>query len=196
MKTSSIPGCSKAVFLLAYALALAPAAQAQAHKYAYVTNNFSGNSITVIDTDPSSGTFDTVVATITTTGAPFGIALSPDNTRAYVTDNPLGTSATNTVEVIDINPNDTSTYNKVVATVNLPTGASPNLLAFTPDGSLAAVALSDHGAQIEPISTALPLTTPSAATTPTARITRMSRISTSALIPPALPSPRMAAAPT
>lgn len=143
MRTRSIPGCTRAAFVFGIALALAPVAKAQTHKYAYVTNDFFANSISVIDTDPSSATFDTAVATITTTGEPFGIALSPDNTRAYVTDFLPGNGPTNTIEVVDINPSDTLTYNTVVATITLPSGASPNLLTFTPDGSRAYVA--DNG---------------------------------------------------
>ena len=40
-------------------------------------------------------------------------------------------------------------------------GADDGPIAFTSDGSLAAVAMPDHGAVIEPINTALPLATPS-----------------------------------
>lgn len=41
-------------------------------------------------------------------------------------------------------------------------GPDDGPVAFNPDGTMAAVALPDHGAQIQPISTALPLASPSA----------------------------------
>src|SRR5579864_1041803 len=44
-------------------------------------------------------------------------------------------------------------------------GPDDGPVAFTADGTMVAVALVDHGAQIEPISTALPVATPSAAAT-------------------------------
>lgn len=46
-------------------------------------------------------------------------------------------------------------------------GTDDGPIAFTADGSLAAVALPDHGAQIEPISTLLPVASPSATATST-----------------------------
>jgi YVTN family beta-propeller protein len=144
MRTSSIPGFSKAAFLLAFVLACAGVASAQTGQYAYLTNNFLGNTISVVDTGKSSLTFGTVVATISTVGTPFGIAISPDNTRLYVTDF-QSDSVSNTIEVYTLSfssgaPPVSAT---LLTTITLPTGASPNLIAITPDGSRAYVA--DYG---------------------------------------------------
>ena len=54
-------------------------ATAQAQTRAYVTNNGS-NTVSVIDTATN-----TVVATIPVGFRPFGVAITPDGTRAYVT---------------------------------------------------------------------------------------------------------------
>ncbi len=53
--------------------------------------------MSVIDTDPNSATYNTVVSTITVGPNPEGVAVSPDGTRAYVTNRQGG----NSVSVID-----------------------------------------------------------------------------------------------
>jgi YVTN family beta-propeller protein len=63
------------VSLLAMAL---PAIPARAQTFAYVTNTFA-NTVSVIGTASN-----TVVATIAVGGGPFGVAITPDGTRAYV----------------------------------------------------------------------------------------------------------------
>ena len=55
-------------------------ATAQAQTRAYVTNDSGSNSVSVIDTATN-----TVVATIAVGQFPFGVAITPDGTRAYVT---------------------------------------------------------------------------------------------------------------
>ena len=67
----------RATYLVLAVLLLA-AAQANAQPFAYVTNALS-NNVSVIDLSTN-----TVVTTIPlTTGAPVGIELTPDGTRAY-----------------------------------------------------------------------------------------------------------------
>ena len=68
--------CVWLVLLLGMALLAIPA-QAQTH--AYVANTGS-NSVSVIDT-----TSNTVVATVGVGDYPIGVAITPDGTRAYVT---------------------------------------------------------------------------------------------------------------
>jgi YVTN family beta-propeller protein len=66
-----------------------------------------------------------VVATVTVGSSPFGVAITPDGTRAYVT-NHSGTVISGTVSVID------TASNTVAATV--PVGSGPLGVAITPDG--------------------------------------------------------------
>ena len=89
---------------------------------AYV-GNFSGNSVTVIDTAGS-----TVVSTIPLASTPAGIALNPSGTRAYVTIG--GTS--NNVTVIDTGTN------LILGTIGV--GFNPLGIAVNPSGSRAYVA--------------------------------------------------------
>jgi YVTN family beta-propeller protein len=88
------------LFLLGMALLTIPA---QAQTFAYVTNRGS-NSVSVIDTASN-----TVVATIPVGAFPEGVAITPDGTRAYVT------NESNTVSVID------TATNTVVATIPVAT---------------------------------------------------------------------------
>jgi YVTN family beta-propeller protein len=87
----------------------------------YVTGGFTAN-VSVISTSTN-----TVTATISDPGRPEGIAISPDGSRAYVTnlENPAATG--NQVDVID------TTTNTVVGSI--PVGAVPEALAVTPDGA-------------------------------------------------------------
>jgi YVTN family beta-propeller protein len=96
---------------LALALWAMPAAAAP---FAYVANEVS--TVSVLDTATN-----TVVATIPVEGVPWGVAITPDGTRAYVTN--LGS----TVAVID------TATNIVVATV--PVGAGSQGVAVTPEGA-------------------------------------------------------------
>jgi len=88
---------------------------AHAQVRAYVTNT-DCDTVAVIDT-----VTNTVVATIPVGDGPFGVAITPDGTRAYVAN--LG----GTVSVID------TVTNTVIATV--PVGGSPRGVAITPDGA-------------------------------------------------------------
>ncbi|WP_180235484.1 YncE family protein, partial [Bacillus cereus] len=67
-----------------------------------------------------------VVATVPVGSNPFGVAITPDGSFAYVINGGSGN-----VSVIDISTN------TVVATV--PVGSNPRLVAITPDGSFAYV---------------------------------------------------------
>jgi YVTN family beta-propeller protein len=78
-----------------------------------VTINFP-NNVSVIDTATN-----TVVATIPVGMGPIGIAITPDGTRAYVTND-----VSNTVSVID------TAANTVVETI--PVGVRPVAVAITP----------------------------------------------------------------
>ncbi|WP_156432464.1 beta-propeller fold lactonase family protein [Mycobacterium sp. M26] len=71
--------------------------------YAYVANSLS-NSVSVIDTNPDSPTFNTVVASITVGGEPSGITVSPDGKHVYVAQR-----YTNSVAVIDTATNTLTT---------------------------------------------------------------------------------------
>src|SRR5262245_49048691 len=93
---------------------------AEAKPFAYVTNPGAG-TISVIDTATN-----TVVATVPVGGAPRWVAITPDGTRAYVTN-------VGAVSVID------TATNTVVATV--PVGNSPQGVAITPDGTRAYVTI-------------------------------------------------------
>src|SRR5204862_4011269 len=75
---------------------------------------FPNNFVSVIDTATN-----TVVATIPVGVAPNGIAITPDGTRAYVTDD-----GSDTVSVID------TTTNTVIGTI--PVGVGPVAVAITP----------------------------------------------------------------
>jgi YVTN family beta-propeller protein len=94
-------------------------ATVQAQTRAYVAN-FGSNTVSVIDIATN-----TVVATIPVGVEPAGVAITPDGTRAYVT-NFVGT-----VSVID------AATNTVVVTI--PVGQVPIGIAITPDGTRAYV---------------------------------------------------------
>ncbi|WP_246206689.1 YncE family protein [Virgibacillus ihumii] len=90
---------------------------------AYVTNAGEGeNTVSFIDTSTN-----TVINTVTVGNTPFGVAITPDGTRVYVTN-----QGDDTVSVID------TVTNTVVATVMV--GNGPISVAITPDGTRAYVA--------------------------------------------------------
>jgi YVTN family beta-propeller protein len=89
---------------------------ANAQRFTYVTN-FGSSSVSVIDMSSN-----TVAATVSVGGNPYGIAITPDGSRLYVAN-----QSSNSVSVID------TASNTVVATVaveSMPTG-----VAVAPDGS-------------------------------------------------------------
>jgi YVTN family beta-propeller protein len=45
------------------------------------STNESGNSVSVIDTDPTSATYNTVIATVPVGSYPWGVAVSPNGTN-------------------------------------------------------------------------------------------------------------------
>ena len=97
-------------------------ATAQAQTRAYVTN-YVDNTVSVIDTATN-----TVVATVPVGVQPFGVAITPDGTRAYVADaNCLPFCGSGRLSVID------TASNTVVATI--PVGVGSSGVATTPDGT-------------------------------------------------------------
>jgi YVTN family beta-propeller protein len=78
------------------------------------------NNISVIDTDPTSPTFHTVLAHIPAS-FPYGVAFTPDASRAYVTD-----SMDNVVYVIDTTTTPPTKVNTVAV------GSEPTGVAITP----------------------------------------------------------------
>lgn len=95
-------------------------------------------SVQVINTDPASSAFNTVISSIVvpaaTEGEAFSIAITPDGTRAYLTQQtgfPLpGTSSS--VFVIDTDPTSVQ-FNSLVASFEI-VNDSHLALDFTPDG--------------------------------------------------------------
>ncbi|MCA1005666.1 beta-propeller fold lactonase family protein [Rhodococcus hoagii] len=75
----------------------------------------------------SPASADTVTTTIPVGTQPFGVAITPDGTRAYITN-----AAGNTVSVID-------TATTTVIGDPIPVGTEPSRVAITPDGSRAYV---------------------------------------------------------
>jgi YVTN family beta-propeller protein len=119
----SLPRSIGAVTAFALAWLVAPAPVFAQN--AYITN--LPNTVSVIDT-----TSNTVVATIPGFARPFGVAVTPDGSKVYVTnggdDNPVfGVTFGDTVSVID------TATNTMVATIGV--GANPFGVAVTPDGS-------------------------------------------------------------
>ncbi|UUO01066.1 hypothetical protein M4D79_20665 [Mycolicibacterium novocastrense] len=121
---------------------------------AYVVNS-NLNTVTVIDIDPNSPTYNRVVDTddiangvnnIAVGGTPYRIVISPDGTRAYV----MRLSGDD-VAVIDIEPG-SPTYNRLTdadpdtpAIDTYPVGDSPDGIAITPDGTRLYVTSADDG---------------------------------------------------
>ena len=102
-------------------------------KRAYVTNH-TGHTVIVIDTDPASPTFNTIIDTITDANGlsasadPWGIAIAP-NGLAYVSD-----YSASAVYVIDTNPA-SAAYNTVVRSYTDPNvGHGSAQVAVTPNG--------------------------------------------------------------
>jgi YVTN family beta-propeller protein len=77
----------------------------------YVTDNTDG-TVSVIDTDSASGTYNQVIDTITVGSGAIGVVVSPDGTSLYVANQYDGT-----VSVIDIDLS-SATYGDVVDTIS------------------------------------------------------------------------------
>ncbi|MGH9463422.1 MAG: serine/threonine-protein kinase [Vicinamibacteria bacterium] len=106
----------------------------------YVANGLS-DSVSVIDTDPLSPTYDTVLpvpdgTSIRVGTEPWGVTLAPDGKRAYVTN-----TFSNTVSVIDTDPASASLH-MVAATI--PVRVFPTGVTSTPDGTRVYVVLRDN----------------------------------------------------
>ncbi len=109
--------------------------------YAY-TANYQGGTVSVIDTNPTHLTYNTVVATIPV-GQSVGaqVAISPDGSRAYVAN-----FNSNTVSVIDTATNALVDTNPTMAgTQSISVGTHPYGVAVSPDGSLAYIANNASG---------------------------------------------------
>ena len=94
---------------------------------AYVAN-FNSGTVSVIDTDPASPTFNTVIYTIAVGRNPADLAVDPDGSRLVVAN-----SGTSDVSVVDSDESSV-TYNAVLATV--PSGAGAKSVAVSPDGTI------------------------------------------------------------
>jgi YVTN family beta-propeller protein len=115
----AVQGIAIAAFVVTYLLG---SAQSVAQD-AYITN-LESNNVSVIDTATN-----TVTATIAVGAGPLGVAVSPDGSKVYITndnDNP------GTVSVID------TATNTVTATI--PVGVAPVGVAVSLDGSMVYVA--------------------------------------------------------
>jgi YVTN family beta-propeller protein len=93
---------------------------------AYVAN-FGTGTVSVIDTDPDSPTFNTVTKTINVGANPADLAVLPDGDRVLVAN-----SGSGDVSVIDSDET-SSTFNAVIATVG--TGTNAKSVAISPDGA-------------------------------------------------------------
>ena len=123
--------------LLVGLLAIMPVARAIAAPFAYVVGGAITNGnpeIAVIDANPTSSAFNTVIAAIPNTSLATNLAITPDGSRGYVE------NGDGTVSVLDTNPSST-TFNTVVATItppnNAPSFGIPNAIVITPSGSRA-----------------------------------------------------------
>ena len=120
MKPNKI-SCSRA--LVSAAIILILVSIAGAAPFAYITN-MDSNNVSVIDTATNN-----VTATVDVGISPYGVAVSPDGSKVYVTNSVWGNG---TVSVID------TATNTVTATVLV--GDSPHGVAVTPDGKKVYVA--------------------------------------------------------
>ncbi len=110
------------------------------------------NSVSVIDTNPDHGAaYNTVIATIPVAGSGWEVAVSPDSTRAYVTN-----QGTSSVTVINTGTN------SVAATI--PVGGPSFGVTLSPDGSLAYVTTSSAVKLIDTATNTVIATVPVAST--------------------------------
>ena len=96
--------------------------------YVTIADSAVGGYVAVIDSDPESAQYNTVVGHINMETSPLAVAFSPDGKRAYVA-NQYGP-----VAVIDTDPS-SAQYNTVIATIEDVTGSSA--VAVSPNGKLA-----------------------------------------------------------
>lgn len=98
--------------------------------YGDSTDLKTAGTVSVIDSDPTSATLNTVIASIAVGVRPQTVAVNPNGATVYVTN-----SVGNTVSVID------AAANKETAKITV--GGVPVGVAFTPDGKKAYVTLAD-----------------------------------------------------
>lgn len=126
-------------------------------KFAYVTDGSNGD-VTVIDTDPTSSTFNQVISTpnlLTAFNAPNDAAATPDSRYVYVT-NFLGDNLPITaVSVIDTDPT-SPTYNSTILTpgLSLPGTVRFFTIAVTPNARYA-YAVDGFNTQVDVIYTGI-----------------------------------------
>ncbi|HEX5133301.1 MAG TPA: Ig-like domain-containing protein [Candidatus Krumholzibacteria bacterium] len=94
-------------------------------KIAYVAN-FNSGTVSVIDIDPASATFNTVIQTIAVGTNPVDLAVAPDGSRLAVAN-----AGSSDVSVVDAN-NESTTYNQVLASIGSGTGSRS--VGISPDG--------------------------------------------------------------
>ena len=80
---------------------------------------------------------------------PFGVAVTPDGSRAYIAnENYTSPQSVGSVSVID------TTTNTVTATIDFGSGKAPNDVAVSPDGTRAYVTNAGYGNSVSVIDTA------------------------------------------
>jgi YVTN family beta-propeller protein len=107
----------------------------------YVSNFFS-NNVSVIDTDPSSPTFQQVIASIPTGENPTGIAIHPDGRSLYV-----ASLADTMLTVLDTDSTH-ATYHTARSATN--TGSTAKSVVITPDGGRVIVGTSQGLLVVDP----------------------------------------------
>jgi DNA-binding beta-propeller fold protein YncE len=130
---TAFAGILVSVFFAAM-LVMVPATPVMAASFVYVGNGGGGGNIAVIDANPASPTFNTVVATVANAPGADNLALTPDGLRGYAI------NCQNGVLVFDTNPS-SATFNTVLTTITLPPGppffGCATAVAITPSGSRA-----------------------------------------------------------
>ena len=98
-------------------------------KRVYVANTGS-KTVSVIDNEPASVNYNTVISTVSVGSSPSALAISPDGTRLYVANTGNRTvsvinidTATNTYQRIDANPS--------IFSMDIRVGSSPSALALS-----------------------------------------------------------------
>lgn len=96
----------------------------------YVARTYA-DAVDVIDSDPASPTFNTVLTSVAVGVRPLGIAATPDGSRVYVTNNGDTSLDIDSISVIA-----TST-DTITDTITLGPNSAPSGIAITPDGTRA-----------------------------------------------------------
>lgn len=91
----------------------------------------SGDAVLVVDTDPTSPSFLTVLTTIPVGQLPQQLAATPDGARVYVTNSGASLTELGSISTVD------TTVDAVTGTIGLGPGSLPVGIAATPDGTRA-----------------------------------------------------------